>query len=177
MGAARAGPLARLWRGGLLHNRRRSWRMRGPRRAAGTSREANFNTTPATVCRRGKSQLTRTPWDLQPQLAGLEPSSELFYQRLRFGLSDGATFLRAAAADPARRVGNLRSWDSHTSENVAGENGFLRSPRDQIRKTGAKVTDFSPAATREADYGKSRNCGGPALKYLKNFVAERPFCA
>jgi hypothetical protein len=61
-----------------------------------------------------------------------------------------------------RRVGNLRSWDSHTSENVAGENGFLRSPRDQIRKTGAKATDFSR---------------GPALKYLKNFMAERPFCA
>ena len=32
---------------------------------------------------------------------GLEPSPELFHQRLRFGLSDGATFLRAAAADPA----------------------------------------------------------------------------
>ena len=46
--------------------------------------------------------------------------------------------------------------------NVAGKNGFLRSPRDQIRKTGAKVTDFSH---------------GPALKYLKNFMAERPFCA
>jgi hypothetical protein len=29
----------------------------------------------------------------------------------------------------------------------------------------------------EADCGKSRNCGGSALKYLKNFVAERPFCA
>ena len=43
------------WRGfgaeGFRHNRRRSWRMRGPRRAARTSREANFNTTPATVCR------------------------------------------------------------------------------------------------------------------------------
>jgi Adenylate and Guanylate cyclase catalytic domain/AAA ATPase domain len=51
---------------------------------------------------------------------------------------------------------NLRSWDSRTSENVAGENGFLRSSRDQIRKTGGKVTDFSPA--READCGQSRNC-------------------
>ena len=53
-GRPRAGPLARLWRGGLPHKRRRSWRMRGPRRAAGTSREANFNTIPATVCRPGK---------------------------------------------------------------------------------------------------------------------------
>jgi hypothetical protein len=55
----------------------------------------------------------------------------------------------------------------------------LRSPREQIRKTGATVTDFSAAEImmREADCGKSRNCGGPALKYLKNFVAERPFCA
>lgn len=30
---ARAGPLARLWRGGLPHKRHRSWRMRGLRRA------------------------------------------------------------------------------------------------------------------------------------------------
>src|SRR5271167_1774959 len=39
--------VARLWRGGLPHNRRRPWhsRMRGPRRAAGASREANFNTS------------------------------------------------------------------------------------------------------------------------------------
>ena len=71
-------------------------------------------------------------------------------------------FVWSSLTTLGRRVGNLRSWDSHTSENVAGENGFLRSPRDQIRKTGAKATDFSR---------------GPALKYLKNFMAERPFCA
>ena len=46
----------------------RPWRMRGPRRAAGTSREANFNTTPATVCRRGnrgyKDTLGEPTWPL-----------------------------------------------------------------------------------------------------------------
>jgi hypothetical protein len=52
--AARAGPLRACGAEGFRINRRRSWRMRGPRRAAGRSREANFNTIPATVCRPGK---------------------------------------------------------------------------------------------------------------------------
>ena len=45
-GRPTAVPLARLWRGGLPHKRHRHWRTQGPRRAAGSVREAKRQATP-----------------------------------------------------------------------------------------------------------------------------------
>jgi hypothetical protein len=132
---------AARWRGVAI-----GWRMRGPRRA---------EVQPVAPRVTGIIAAHHAGHLLPCRRAGALSAA---FRRA----STRRLFVWSSLTTLGRRVGNLRSWDSHTSENVAGESGFLRSPRDQIRKTGAKATDFSR---------------GPALKYLKNFMAERPFCA